>query len=83
MHRSKCLNDTGVDNLVQGIVVRAVDDWRQSRKILRRHEIAEYRELMEDCEKFFLSGWFELLTGFKGSIFMQDLKRLEEKQLCG
>lgn len=83
MHRQETLNDVGVDNLVQGIVLRAVEDWRHAKKILKLREIQEARARMEECEKFFKSSWFEMLTGFKGDDFMVSLKNYERERLCG
>lgn len=87
MHRGKPLNDIGVDNLVQGIVCRAVDDWRYAKRILKTREIEECRTRVEECEKFFRSGWFELLTGMNGEDFITTLKSYNKKykneRLCG
>jgi len=63
-------------DLAQAIVMTAVRDWRTAVKKLRKrpdHELSIW--LKNDSEKFFLSGWFEELTGVDGEIILNQLKQ--------
>lgn len=69
------LDDNGVNNLVCGIVKKAVDDWKNAQKRLRKNPAAKQAEwIIIDCEKFFLSDYFTNLTGMDGEEFLERLK---------
>lgn len=67
----------GVDNLVGAIARQAVSDWRNSmRRLKRSPNNVDANAMVIDCELFFLSGYFTLLTDMDGKAF---LKKLYEK----
>lgn len=62
--------------LANGIVVQAAQDWRAAVKKLKKHpDRAESRREKEECEQFFLSEWFVLLTEVDGRGILQKLKQ--------
>lgn len=63
------------ENLIIGIVKQAVADWKQAKKALKlvkRNSAHEYT--VKECEEFFLSDYFEYLTGLDGKAFLDKLK---------
>ena len=68
----------GYENLANAIAIQAVKDWRNSvKKLRRRSRNIEAGRLKSDCERFFLSGWFEELTAVDGSVILCKLKSEE------
>ncbi len=66
------------EDLANAIVLQAVKDWRKAIKTLKkrpRYEAA--KQMRDDCERFFLSDWFEELTSVDGSIILRKLKQEE------
>ena len=61
------ISDKGAENLVEGIVKQAANDYRKVRNMEECYE-------KEKLEKFFLSGWFHLLTGLDGALVLGRLK---------
>ena len=72
------------ETLVQAIVTQAVDDWRGAVRILRakpgRPEAAARRR---ETEQFFLSDWFQSLTGLDGRAFLRRLEVSEHVPSSG
>ena len=64
------LSDEGAQALVQGIVEQAVHDWRTS---------TPGSGMRTDCERFFLSSWFYMLTGVDGEPILRKLREEERK----
>ncbi len=70
------IDDNGVNNLIYGIVKKAVDDWKQAKKRLAKNPAAKQAEWMvTDCEAFFRSDYFTNLTGMDGEEFLELLKK--------
>lgn len=68
------LNDAGVANLCDAIVFQAVQDYRRA---LRGKRVSKHRtpaQTRKECEDFFTSSWFEMLTKAKGSYILQGLQ---------
>lgn len=68
------LNDAGVANLCEAIVFQAVQDYRRA---LRGKQVSKYRtpaQTREECEEFFTSSWFEMLTKVKGTYILRELQ---------
>lgn len=64
----------GVDNLVSAIVKQAVSDWRNAmRRLKRSPNNVDANAMVIDCERFFLSGYFTLLTDLDGKEFLKKL----------
>ncbi len=66
------------EKLAVAIVMQAVRDWRSSvRKLNKRPIYDPAREMRDECERFFRSGWFMALTGANGSYILLKLKKEE------
>ena len=64
--------------LRNAIVLQAVKDWRLAvRKLKKRPRYDPAKQMRDDCERFFRSGWFEELTGMDGSAILRKLKQEE------
>lgn len=62
-------------SLSNAIVMQAVKDYRQAwRKLRKRPKNARARAAIEECERFFLSEWFETLTHVNGEIILRKLR---------
>ena len=62
------MNDEAVMNLVDAIVKKAANDYRQARKMLKRKSLSNeqrnfYTWLQADTERFFRSQWFGMMGG--------------------
>ena len=67
------------ENLAQAVILQAVKDYRTARKELKYHPKNKDTKLMiEDCERFFRSDWFGVLTSVDGQML---LIRLQEERL--
>lgn len=68
---------TGYENLANAIVAQACDDYRR----LQRGKRVPDKVTKEECEKFFLSQWFESLTQVDGKKILKRLIK-EYKDEC-
>ena len=67
------------ENLAQAVILQAVKDYRMARKELKYHPKNKDTKLMiEDCERFFRSDLFGVLTSVDGQML---LIRLQEERL--
>ena len=62
------MNSKAADNLSNAIILSAVDDYR---KALAGKEPGW---VISDCERFFLSEWFSILTNLDGKTLLDKLK---------
>jgi hypothetical protein len=68
------------ENLANAIVMQAVKDYRQAQhKLRKRPKNAEAKAMIEDCEGFFLSEWFETLTNVDGKMILKKLKQEDDR----
>lgn len=67
---------TGYENLANAIVAQAVDDYRR----LLRGKRVQNKVTKKDCEKFFLSQWFESLTQVDGKKILKRLQKEYENE---
>ncbi len=70
---------TPYENLANAIVMQAVKDYRGAQHSMRRYPNANAKAMIKDCEKFFLSGWFEALTGANGEFILKKLQQEDER----
>ena len=64
--------------LTVAIVLQAAEDRRKAVKRLRKKPGCRWAlERKAECEKFFRSEWFELLTGMDGSVILKKLQQEE------
>lgn len=70
------MTENGIENLAHAIILQAVKDYRKALKILKRNpRHKESKEMVADCEGFFLSKWFTTLTNIDGKVLMKKLKK--------
>ena len=68
--------------LANAIIIQAADDYRAALRSLKHMpDSSAAAGLLEDCESFFLSDWFMLLTALDGESLMQRLRREESDLL--
>ena len=72
------MNDELYAKLATAIVLQAVRDWRSAvRKLKKRPRYEPAKQMKDECERFFRSGWFMALTGADGSYILLKLKKEE------
>lgn len=65
----------GYEELANAIILQAVSDYRTAKRKLKKHpdnKKAKFR--LKDCERFFQSKWFEVLTPIDGQMLLKKLK---------
>ena len=61
--------------LANAIVVQAANDWRKAVKKLEEDPYSKPAGAMrKECERFFLSRWFTMLTSVDGKMILRKLK---------
>ena len=64
--------------LANAIIIQAADDYRTSLRRLKLNRMnREYLRMKEECERFFLSQWFEQLTNVDGKTIMMRIQKEE------
>lgn len=67
---------TPYENLANGIVLRAVEDYRDALRDLRVNpSYPDALRTVSDVERFFHSGWFSVLTSLDGVVLMERLRK--------
>ena len=67
------------ESLANAVILQAVKDYRAARKKLKyRPKNKEAKLMVQDCEEFFRSDWFAVLTGIDGPGL---LRKLEEEEI--
>lgn len=67
---------TPYENLANGIVLRAVEDYRDALRDLRVNPGYPLAlRTVSDVEQFFRSGWFSILTSLDGVVLMEKLQK--------
>lgn len=63
------------ENLAHAIILQAVRDYRDVRKILKKYPKHELSlKMQEEIEEFFLSDWFTVLTKLEGKTLLEKLR---------
>ncbi len=66
------------EEVANAVVLQAVKDYRKARKKLRHHpENEKAKDMLKECEEFFLSKRFNSFTKLDGAVL---LEKLEEEQ---
>ena len=66
----------GLKELAIAIVECAISDWKDAVKILGKHPKSEgAKKTKLDCEIFFKSDHFFMLTGIDGNVLLRRLRR--------
>jgi len=69
--------------LANAIIERAALDYRNALKALHKNpHYKEAQEMKDDCESFFLSGWFGVLTNLDGKVLMEDIRRMVKAEVA-
>ena len=64
------------ENLANGIVLRAVEDYRDALRDLRTNpSYPDALRTVSDVERFFRSSWFSVLTSLDGVVLMKKLQK--------
>ena len=60
--------------LANTIIIQAAKDYAKALRRLKKfpHD-TESRYIKQDCERFFRSGWFEVLTDLNGEVLIQRM----------
>lgn len=68
-------NGDSCENLANAIVIQAAEDYRRALKALKRYgRDRDALAVREECERFFQSGWFTVLTQVDGEWLMRKLR---------
>ena len=62
------------ENLANAIVLQAVKDYRRTLMVMEEDNLTALRRRRE-CERFFRSGYFDLLTKVDGERLILDLRK--------
>lgn len=65
------ISNKNYQELANAIVIQAVKDYKRSLNGNRPYD----RRMVIECESFFRSGWFSLLTKLDGKMLMQKIKQ--------
>ena len=69
--------DEGCENLVIAIVRQALIDYRDSLKALKKNpNNIDERRIKNECEIFFNSEYFTLLTNVDGTYLLKNMERM-------
>lgn len=69
--------------LANAIIESAAKDYRKS--LIALHKNPKYKEaqkMRDECESFFLSGWFGVLTNLDGSVLMENIQRMVKAEVA-
>ncbi len=68
----------GYQALGNAVVLQAARDWRSAMRTLRKNRRNRAAQQMKDeCEEFFLSGYFNLWTQLDGKALLEMLRKEE------
>lgn len=75
----------GWGDLAEGIILRAVEDYRYTNNRLRENlDDLRLQEQKAEIEEFFLSAWFRVLTDLNGKRLLHrlqvEMKGMEDKE---
>lgn len=63
--------------LANAVIVKAANDyWKALNKLKKRKNNTLARIMKEDCEEFFMSDYYKLLTKLDGEVLMERLKKV-------
>ena len=68
------MNEQGIDSLCNGIIVQACKDYRSA---LAGNNVNGRKPqwVIEECESFFLSDWFSILTKVDPHYIMREIRK--------
>ena len=66
--------DTCYTNLANAIIVQAAKDYKKALRRLKKFSTdKEARYTIRECERFFRSDWYKILTGLNGEALIRML----------
>ena len=66
----------GYGELAQAIILQAVKDYRKSLRMLKRNpDSIAWNKEKRDCERFFHSRWFRVLSGADPDLILEGLRK--------
>lgn len=72
-----------IHELANAIVELAAKDYRKALKDLHKNpQYEKALDMKKDCEEFFLSGWFGVLTNLDGKVLMEDIRRMVRAEVA-
>lgn len=73
------MNETGIEDLSNAIILQAVKDYRIA---LAGGSVngRDSKSVIEECERFFQSEWFNVLTNADGMIIIANIRKEFEKR---
>ena len=64
------------ESLANAIILQAVKDWRDSvKKLNKRPRFQPAIDMKKECEEFFLSDYFKILSSVDGCWLLNKLKK--------
>ena len=69
--------DEAFNHLAKGIVIQAIEDYRQTLKHNRIKYVSSKKYNRIELEKFFLSDWFQALCDWDGKTLITIIKEQE------
>ena len=64
------------ESLANAIILQAVKDWRDSvKKLNKRPRFQPAIDMKKECEEFFLSDYFKILSSVDGEWLLTKLKK--------
>ena len=64
------------ESLANAIILQAVKDWRDSvKKLKKRPRFQPAIDMKKECEEFFLSDYFKILSSVDGEWLLTKLKK--------
>lgn len=64
------------ESLANAIILQAVKDWRDSvKKLKKRPRFQPAIDMKKECEEFFLSDYFKILSSVDGCWLLNKLKK--------
>ena len=63
-------------NLANAVILQAAKDYRRAlRRLKKATWDKDAKRRKRECERFFLSDWFKILTSLNGDVLLDDLYR--------
>ncbi len=76
------MNDEGAVNLANGIIIKAADDYRLALREIDKAKSdnakVQANRIKVECELFFKSSWFKVLTQADGPAILSALQKEHE-----
>ena len=69
--------------LANAIIELAAKDYIRALKTLQRNPDYQPAQITKvECEEFFLSGWFGVLTNLDGGVLMEDIRKMVKAEVA-